>query len=173
MPTKKLVRDTPTYGPFPRAMATAALEAEGLSLPPVAQAYLEKKRVREKYAQIADEFGVSVKHVRNVARGFAKSAPIAAVLAAEGLTHREEEKPRDDNVDMQNCTTLLQGLTVGIRNLAEYAKALSIKLIHSSRSRIAGSIDSARCAGIQVATRPSNVIARTTPVNTRGSRGVA
>jgi hypothetical protein len=89
------------------------------------------------------------------------------------IADKRKEKPRDDNVDMQNCTTLLQGLTVGIRNLAEYAKALSIKLIHSSRSRIAGSIDSARCAGIQVATRPSNVIARTTPVNTRGSRGVA
>jgi Transposase len=89
------------------------------------------------------------------------------------IADKRKEKPRDDNVDMQNCSTLLQGLTVGIRNLAEYAKALSIKLIHSSRSRIAGSIDSARCAGIQVATRPSNVIARTTPVNTRGSRGVA
>jgi hypothetical protein len=47
------------------------------------------------------------------------------------------------------------------------------KLIHSSRSNIAGSIESARCAGIHVATNPSNAIARTTPANTSGSRGVA
>ena len=45
--------------------------------------------------------------------------------------------------------------------------------IHSSRSRIKGSTDSARCAGIHVASSPSNNIARTTPANTSGSRGVA
>ena len=44
---------------------------------------------------------------------------------------------------------------------------------HSSRRSIAGSTDSARCAGIHVAISPSNAIARTVPVNTRGSRGVA
>ena len=42
---------------------------------------------------------------------------------------------------------------------------------HSSRSRINGSTDSARCAGIHVASRSSNDIARTTPASTRGSRG--
>jgi hypothetical protein len=44
---------------------------------------------------------------------------------------------------------------------------------HSSRSSIKGSTDSARCAGIHVASSPSNNIARTTPANTSGSRGVA
>ena len=44
---------------------------------------------------------------------------------------------------------------------------------HSSRRSIAGSTDSARCAGIHVAISPSNAIARTVPVNTMGSRGVA
>jgi glucose-6-phosphate 1-dehydrogenase len=33
--------------------------------------------------------------------------------------------------------------------------------------------DAAACAGIQVASSPSNAIARTTPANTSGSRGVA
>jgi hypothetical protein len=50
---------------------------------------------------------------------------------------------------------------------------LSLKPIHSSRSSCIGSIDSARCAGIQVASNPSNAIARTTLANTTGSRGVA
>lgn len=49
----------------------------------------------------------------------------------------------------------------------------SITPIQSSRSNIAGSIESARCAGIHVATNPSNAIATTTPANTNGSRGVA
>jgi hypothetical protein len=44
---------------------------------------------------------------------------------------------------------------------------------YSSRSRIRGLTDSARCAGIQVASNPSAAIARTTPARTRGSRGVA
>src|SRR5215831_6915594 len=44
---------------------------------------------------------------------------------------------------------------------------------HSSRSRIKGSTDRARCAGIQVASSPSNDMARTTPANTNGSRGEA
>src|SRR5437660_635107 len=34
-------------------------------------------------------------------------------------------------------------------------------------------IDSDRCAGIHVASSPSNAIAKTTPANTSGSRGVA
>jgi hypothetical protein len=49
----------------------------------------------------------------------------------------------------------------------------SVKPIHSSRSSIAGSIDSARCAGIHVASSPSNNMARATPARTSGSRGVA
>ena len=44
---------------------------------------------------------------------------------------------------------------------------------HSSRSNIMGSTDSARRAGIHVASSPSNDIARTTPAKTSGSRGVA
>jgi hypothetical protein len=44
---------------------------------------------------------------------------------------------------------------------------------HSSRSSIKGSAPNARCAGIQVASRPSSSMARTTPANTSGSRGVA
>jgi hypothetical protein len=46
-------------------------------------------------------------------------------------------------------------------------------VLHSSRSRIMGSTDSARRAGIHVASNPSRAIARTTPANTSGSRGVA
>jgi hypothetical protein len=46
-------------------------------------------------------------------------------------------------------------------------------VVHSSRSRIMGSIESARCAGIQVASSPSSNIARTVPAKTSGSRGVA
>ena len=46
-----------------------------------------------------------------------------------------------------------------------------------SRSLLAqqyqGSTDSARCAGIHVASSPSKAIARTTPPSTSGSRGVA
>jgi hypothetical protein len=45
--------------------------------------------------------------------------------------------------------------------------------IHSARSSITGSTDSARCAGIQVASRPISDIAKTTPASTTGSRGVA
>ena len=47
------------------------------------------------------------------------------------------------------------------------------KLIYSSRRSIAGWTDSARWAGIHVATRPSNDITRTTLSITSGSRGVA
>jgi hypothetical protein len=46
-------------------------------------------------------------------------------------------------------------------------------VVHSSRSSIIGSTDSARCAGIHVASSPSKAITRTTPANTSGSRGVA
>ena len=46
-------------------------------------------------------------------------------------------------------------------------------LPQSSRSRTRGLTESARCAGIQVASRPSAAIARTTPTSTTGSRGVA
>jgi hypothetical protein len=45
--------------------------------------------------------------------------------------------------------------------------------LHSSRSSFKGSAPNARCAGIQVASRPSSSMARTTPANTSGSRGVA
>lgn len=45
--------------------------------------------------------------------------------------------------------------------------------IHSSRSNIAGSMDSARCAGIQVAKSPNSAMAITTPASTSGSREVA
>jgi hypothetical protein len=48
-----------------------------------------------------------------------------------------------------------------------------VAVVHSSRSRIIGSIESARCAGIHVASSPSNNIARTVPAKTIGSRGVA
>lgn len=44
---------------------------------------------------------------------------------------------------------------------------------YSSRRSVAGSIDSARRAGIHVATSPSNAIARTAPVMTSGSKGLA
>ena len=47
------------------------------------------------------------------------------------------------------------------------------QLPQSSRSRIRGLTDSARCAGIHVASRPRSSIARTTPDSTNGSRGVA
>ena len=44
---------------------------------------------------------------------------------------------------------------------------------HCSRNRVQGSIDNARCAGIHIASSPTNNIARTTPPSTRGSLGVA
>jgi len=50
---------------------------------------------------------------------------------------------------------------------------LLARVVHSSRMSIKGSTESARRAGIQVATSPSNNIARTAPANTSGSRGVA
>jgi hypothetical protein len=65
---------------------------------------------------------------------------------------------------------MLRSLNAGMLNVL---KALSIKAIHSSRSSITGSTDSARRAGIHVATSPNNNIARTTPAKTSGSRGVA
>ena len=58
-----------------------------------------------------------------------------------------------------------------IENLLQ--RSVPIAPSHSSRSNIIGSTDSARRAGIQAATSPSTAIARTTPANTRGSRGVA
>jgi Fic-DOC domain mobile mystery protein B len=45
--------------------------------------------------------------------------------------------------------------------------------VHSSRSNVIGFTDSARRAGIHVASSPSNAMARTTPARTSGSRGVA
>jgi len=51
--------------------------------------------------------------------------------------------------------------------------SFSNQAVHSSRSNVDGSSDSARCAGIQVANKPSNAIASTTPAKTSGSRGVA
>lgn len=50
---------------------------------------------------------------------------------------------------------------------------MSALFLYSSLSNIIGSTLSARRAGIQVATSPSIAIARTTPANTTGSRGVA
>src|SRR5450755_3212046 len=41
---------------------------------------------------------------------------------------------------------------------------------HSSRSSFNGSSESARCAGIHVASRPRNNIAKITPPSTSGSR---
>ncbi len=49
----------------------------------------------------------------------------------------------------------------------------SVADAYSSRNSFAGSSASARCAGIQVATRPVSAMAKTTPVSTSGSRGVA
>jgi hypothetical protein len=43
----------------------------------------------------------------------------------------------------------------------------------SSRSRTIGSTESARCAGIHVAARPNEAMARTTPANTKWIAGVA
>jgi hypothetical protein len=60
-----------------------------------------------------------------------------------------------------------------VSTVLKCAETLSLKPIHSSRSNIMGSTDSARRAGIQAAISPSDNIARTTPVTTSGSRGVA
>jgi len=69
---------------------------------------------------------------------------------------------------------LITGGGTGIGfGVAELLGESGISLVHSSRSNIIGSIDSARCAGIHVASTPSNDMARTTPANTSGSRGVA
>src|SRR5205823_7671681 len=53
------------------------------------------------------------------------------------------------------------------------ALALKPRRVHSSRRRINGFTDRARCAGIHVPNSPSNAIATTTPARTTGSRGVA
>jgi hypothetical protein len=57
--------------------------------------------------------------------------------------------------------------------LWQIGKDRALQTPHSSRKRIEGLTDSARCAGIQVAISPSNNMASTTPANTSGSRGVA
>ena len=48
-----------------------------------------------------------------------------------------------------------------------------VAAVYSSRSRIIGSMDRARRAGIHVATSPSRAMAATAPVSTSGSRDVA
>jgi len=64
--------------------------------------------------------------------------------------------------------TVLEGNALGLE-----AKFSKHAVVHSSRSNTKGSIDSARRAGIHVATSPSSDMATTTPANTSGSRGVA
>ena len=63
--------------------------------------------------------------------------------------------------------------TVVALDVVECVEAFSIRPVHSSRSSAAGSIDSARRAGIHAASSPNKNIARTTPDNTTGSRVVA
>jgi hypothetical protein len=91
-----------------------------------------------------------------IAIGF-MTVPNEAVRSQHRSTYAHSRKP----------------LTVGGLRRAERAETLSTMAIHSSRSSIKGSTDRARCAGIHVASSPSNDIARTTPANTSGSRGVA
>lgn len=57
-------------------------------------------------------------------------------------------------------------------NRLQRAKGLPA-FVYSSRSRTSGSTERARRAGIHVASKPSSDIARTTAINTNGSRGVA
>ena len=67
---------------------------------------------------------------------------------------------------------IVVAIATSVYYIAHYGLFSTIR-IHSSRSRTKGSTNSARCAGIHVATSPSNAIANTTPANTSGSRGVA
>jgi hypothetical protein len=54
-----------------------------------------------------------------------------------------------------------------------YAAGIGLLIVHSSRSRLAGSIPRARRAGIHAASSPNRAIVAVTPPSTRGSRGVA
>jgi hypothetical protein len=58
-------------------------------------------------------------------------------------------------------------------NSVSLAANSSLWMVHSSCSKVMGSTDSVRRAGIHVATTPSSDIVTTTPANTNGSRGVA
>jgi len=60
-----------------------------------------------------------------------------------------------------------------LKSMDEHSGSFPKTPIHSARSKIRGSTESARCAGIQVASSPNNNIASTTPDSTSGSRGVA
>ena len=72
---------------------------------------------------------------------------------------------------------LERGISFRARGLPDYARDVPTRganpLPQSSRSRIRGLTESARCAGIHVASSPSKAIATTTPASTNGSRGVA
>src|ERR1700730_18081748 len=103
----------------------------------------------------------------------AGSSQIQFLIVAERKTARTGNRSRKQ-VSRRPCgLTWVAGRQRTLKSGDDGAEIISIELIQSSRRRITGSSDRARCAGIHVARRPSNAIAKTTPANTSGSRGVA
>ena len=94
-----------------------------------------------------------------------------------GRVRRSEPQPQDEgrsfSVTKIACCQQLTSWRADQRSSWDPRLSSFAAVVHSSCSRIVGSTDSARCAGIHVATSPSNDMARTTPANTSGSRGVA
>ena len=71
------------------------------------------------------------------------------------------------------CRSTPEPRSIGLKAMSRRSVREVNSLPQSSRSRIVGLTESARCAGIHVAKSPSNDIATTTPASTNGSRGVA
>ena len=92
--------------------------------------------------------------------------------------HRPEDREQPAITPARN--SVIEVIVMVARFIYDFAKSRCEKMReghlgvpHSSRSRIIGSTERARYAGIHVATRPSNAMAIITPPNTRGSRAVA
>ena len=98
--------------------------------------------------------------------------PLIGSSPAEG--HLKKLHYKRNNITRLRPGYCRDGFLNALNNVSRKAAIpVHATLLYSSRSRIKGSIDSARCAGIHVASSPSNDIARITPTNTSGSRGVA
>ena len=93
--------------------------------------------------------------------------------SADKMARTPLSKQRNKHIQRVLVEAAKHEKSVGVLHRAECAETPSMKPIHSSRSSIIGSTDSARRAGSHVARSPNSPIATTTPANTSGSRGVA
>lgn len=91
--------------------------------------------------------------------------------AGDGVYAREHEGFRDAG-GCGRCEIAEHLKSETLRNGGNRSELCNV-VTYSSRSRIRGLTESARCAGIHVASNPSAAIARITPASTSGSRGVA